>query len=158
MNNNDVQQLVRDHHGQRARRVLSGTTPSGTGDAVPSRPYGAADAAAGPAEALQSSLGGGNPAALAQPKPGEVVPGLGWGGGIDVLLSARRPGPSGQAYGLDMTGEMLSLTGENRAGSGLADAEFLRGESENIRFQTPRPGSSPTAAAAGTPERTTDAR
>lgn len=99
------------------------------------------------------------PAALTQLKPGEVVLGLGSGGGIDVLLSARRAGPSGQAYRLDMTGEMRTLAEENKARSGLANVESLRARARTSRFQTPRWRSSPTAAAAGTPERThTDAR
>jgi arsenite methyltransferase len=132
MNDNDVQQLVKDHYGQEARRVLSGTAAGGTGDAVSRDLYGEADAAAVPAEALKASLGCGNPAALAQLKPGEVVLDLGSGGGIDVLLSARRVGPSGKAYGLDMTEEMLTLAERNKARSGLANAEFLRGEIENI--------------------------
>jgi arsenite methyltransferase len=159
MNDNDVKQLVRDHCGQQARRVLSGTTPGGTGDAVSSDLYGGADAAAVPAEALEASLGCGTPAALTQLKPGEVVPGLGSGSGTGVVLSARRAGPSGKAYGLELTGVMVTLAEENKARSGLANVEFLRCEIENIRFRTPRPGPSPTAAAAGTPERTyTDAR
>jgi SAM-dependent methyltransferase len=138
MNDNDVQQLVRDQYGQETRRVLSGTAPSRTGDAVPSDLSGRADATAVPAEALEASLGCGNPAALTQLKPGEVVLDLGSGGGSDVLLSARRVGPSGKAYGLDMTDEMLTPAEENKAGSGLANVEFLRGRSRTSRSRTPR--------------------
>ena len=81
---------------------------------------------------MAASLGCGNPTALAELRPGEVVLDLGSGGGIDVLLSARRVGPTGKAYGLDMTDEMLALAQENKARSGLANVEFLRGEIENI--------------------------
>ena len=97
-----------------------------------------ADIGTVPAEALEASLGCGNPAALAELKPGEVVLDLGSGGGIDVLLSARRVGPSGKAYGLDMTGDMLALAEQNKARSGLGNVEFLRGEIEDI----PLPGAS----------------
>jgi SAM-dependent methyltransferase len=85
-----------------------------------------------PATALAASLGCGNPTALAELKPGETVLDLGSGGGIDVLLSARRVGPTGKAYGLDMTDEMLALARENQAKSGLANVEFLKGEIEDI--------------------------
>jgi ubiquinone/menaquinone biosynthesis C-methylase UbiE len=85
-----------------------------------------------PAEALLASLGCGNPTALAELKAGEVVLDLGSGGGIDVLLSARRVGPTGKAYGLDMTDEMLALASENQATSGLQNVEFLKGEIEHI--------------------------
>jgi arsenite methyltransferase len=132
MNDNDVKQFVKDHYGQEARRFLSGTAASGAADPVPSDLYSAADAGAVPAEALEASLGCGNPTVLAQLQPGEVVLDLGSGGGIDVLLSARRVGPAGHAYGLDMTEEMLALAEQNKARSGLDNAEFLRGEIENI--------------------------
>jgi ubiquinone/menaquinone biosynthesis C-methylase UbiE len=89
-----------------------------------------------PAQALLASLGCGNPTALAELRPGEVVLDLGSGGGIDVLLSARRVGPTGRAYGLDMTDEMLALARENQRRSGLTNVEFLRGEIERI----PLPG------------------
>jgi arsenite methyltransferase len=85
-----------------------------------------------PDAAMQASLGCGNPTALAELKPGEVVLDLGSGGGIDVLLSAKRVGPTGKAYGLDMTDEMLALANENRRKSGLANVEFLKGEIERI--------------------------
>ena len=89
-------------------------------------------AAAVPAEALLASLGCGNPTALAELKPGEVVLDLGSGGGIDVLLSAKRVGPTGKAYGLDMTDEMLALARENQQKSGLTNVEFLKGDIEHI--------------------------
>jgi ubiquinone/menaquinone biosynthesis C-methylase UbiE len=85
-----------------------------------------------PAEAMLASLGCGNPTALAELKPGEVVLDLGSGGGIDVLLSAQRVGPSGRAYGLDMTDEMLTLARENQRTAGLTNVEFLKGEIEHI--------------------------
>jgi SAM-dependent methyltransferase len=135
MNENDVKQLVKEHYGSEARRVLSGAAgccASGSGDPITSDLYGQADQEAVPAEALQASLGCGNPAALADLRPGEVVLDLGSGGGIDVLLSARRVGPAGKAYGLDMTEEMLALAEENKKRSGLANAEFLKGEIEDI--------------------------
>ena len=135
MNDNDVKDLVREHYAQEARRVLSGAAgccASGNDDPVSSDLYGAADREAVPAQALQASLGCGNPAALADLRPGEVVLDLGSGGGIDVLLSARRVGPAGKAYGLDMTEEMLALARENKERSGLENAEFLKGEIEDI--------------------------
>jgi SAM-dependent methyltransferase len=85
-----------------------------------------------PDAAIKASLGCGNPTALAELKPGEIVLDLGSGGGIDVLLSARRVGPTGKAYGLDMTDEMLALAEENKRKSGLANVEFLKGEIENV--------------------------
>jgi len=85
-----------------------------------------------PAQALAASLGCGNPTALAELKPGEIVLDLGSGGGIDVLLSARRVGPTGKAYGLDMTDEMLALARENQQRAGVANVEFLKGEIEHI--------------------------
>ena len=85
-----------------------------------------------PEEAVKASLGCGNPTALAELKPGEMVLDLGSGGGIDVLLSARRVGPTGKAYGLDMTDDMLALARENQKKSGITNVEFLRGEIENI--------------------------
>ena len=85
-----------------------------------------------PETAVLASLGCGNPTALAELKPGETVLDLGSGGGIDVLLSARRVGPAGKAYGIDMTDEMLALAEENKRKSGLANVEFLKGEIEHI--------------------------
>jgi SAM-dependent methyltransferase len=101
-------------------------------DPITSNLYDAAQAGAVPEAALQASLGCGNPTALAELQPGETVLDLGSGGGIDVLLSARRVGPSGKAYGLDMTEEMLALAEENKRKSGLTNVEFLQGEIERI--------------------------
>jgi ubiquinone/menaquinone biosynthesis C-methylase UbiE len=100
--------------------------------------YDAAQAQQIPEEALRASLGCGNPTALAQLHPGEIVLDLGSGGGIDVLLSARRVGPAGKAYGLDMTDEMLALAHENQRKAGVDNVEFLKGDIENI----PLPGNS----------------
>jgi SAM-dependent methyltransferase len=135
MNENDVRQLVKDRYGREARRVLSGaatSTAGGPDGPVSSDLYTEADRQAVPTGALEASLGCGNPAALAQLQPGEVVLDLGSGGGIDVLLSARRVGPAGKAYGLDMTDEMLAVAEENKRRSGQENVEFLRGEIENI--------------------------
>jgi arsenite methyltransferase len=126
----DVRQIVRDKYGREASRVLSGTGCCAA--PAPSGLYGQADQDAVPAQALAASLGCGNPTALAELRPGEVVLDLGSGGGIDVLLSARRVGPEGKAYGLDMTDEMLALAEQNKARAGLDNVEFLRGEIEHI--------------------------
>ena len=104
----------------------------GAGDVITGALYSGVEAAQIPEAALLASLGCGNPTALAQLNPGEVVLDLGSGGGIDVLLSARRVGPAGKAYGLDMTDEMLALAEENRRRSGLSNVEFLKGEIEAI--------------------------
>jgi arsenite methyltransferase len=101
-------------------------------DPITSNLYDDSQAAAIPVEAMLASLGCGNPTALAELKPGEVVLDLGSGGGIDVLLSAKRVGPEGKAYGLDMTDEMLALARENQQKAGLMNVEFLKGEIENI--------------------------
>jgi SAM-dependent methyltransferase len=101
-------------------------------DPITSELYDASQIAALPPEAVQASLGCGNPTALAGLKPGETVLDLGSGGGIDVLLSARRVGPAGKAYGLDMTDEMLALARENQRKAGVQNVEFLKGEIENI--------------------------
>ena len=101
-------------------------------DPITSNLYDAAQTGALPEEAVLASLGCGNPTALAQLKPGETVLDLGSGGGIDVLLSARRVGPTGKAYGLDMTDEMLALARENQRKAGVENVEFLKGEIEHI--------------------------
>src|SRR5437773_2089210 len=101
-------------------------------DPVSSNLYDAAETAALPEGAVRASLGCGNPTALAELHAGEVVLDLGSGGGIDVLLSARRVGPTGKAYGLDMTDEMLDLARENQRKAGVANVEFLKGEIERI--------------------------
>lgn len=132
---------IKQKYGEAALRVRSGKTSCGCGttaaccgddDPITSNLYDEAAAAQIPAEALLASLGCGNPTALADLKPGETVLDLGSGGGIDVLLSARRVGPTGKAYGLDMTDEMLALARENQQKSGLTNAEFLKGEIEHI--------------------------
>ena len=140
----DTRQEVQRRYGDHARRVIeakptsgccgSGPSASATSccDPVTSNLYDPAQAAALPDQAVQASLGCGNPTALASLQPGEVVLDLGSGGGIDVLLSARRVGPTGKAYGLDMTDEMLALAEENTRRSGLTNVEFLRGEIEHI--------------------------
>jgi 2-polyprenyl-3-methyl-5-hydroxy-6-metoxy-1,4-benzoquinol methylase len=130
---------VKEKYGQAALRVRAGgssccgaTAATGCSDPITSNLYDAAQANQIPEEALLGSLGCGNPTALAQLKPGEVVLDLGSGGGIDVLLSARRVGPAGKAYGLDMTDEMLALANENKRKAGVENVEFLRGEIEQI--------------------------
>jgi len=105
---------------------------NGDSDPVTSNLYEAGETTELPEEAVKASLGCGNPTALAKLNPGEIVLDLGSGGGIDVLLSARRVGPTGKAYGLDMTDEMLALARENQRKAGVQNVEFLKGEIENI--------------------------
>jgi arsenite methyltransferase len=135
----DIKEVVKQKYGEAALRVKSGgnsccgaTASSGCADPITSNLYDASQIGQIPAEAVMASLGCGNPTALAQLKPGEVVLDLGSGGGIDVLLSARRVGPTGKAYGLDMTDEMLALANENKRKSGIENVEFLKGEIESI--------------------------
>jgi ubiquinone/menaquinone biosynthesis C-methylase UbiE len=136
----DVKEVVQRKYGEAAERARQGNAAScgcGTSgscgtDPITANLYDEAQAGEIPAAALLASLGCGNPTALAELKPGEVVLDLGSGGGIDVLLSARRVGPTGKAYGLDMTDEMLALARDNQAKSGLKNVEFLRGEIERI--------------------------
>ena len=135
----DIKEVVKQKYGEAALRVKSGgssccgaTASSGCCDPITANLYDAAQAGQIPEEALLASLGCGNPTALAQLKAGETVLDLGSGGGIDVLLSARRVGPTGKAYGLDMTDEMLALANENKRKAGVENVEFLRGEIENI--------------------------
>lgn len=135
----DIKEVVKQKYGDAALRVKSGGSSccgagpsSGCADPITSNLYDASQIGQIPEEALLASLGCGNPTALAQLKPGETVLDLGSGGGIDVLLSARRVGPTGKAYGLDMTDEMLALANENRRKAGLENVEFLKGEIENI--------------------------
>jgi arsenite methyltransferase len=138
--NTDIKEVVKEKYGQAALRVKSGgstccgATPASDSccDPITTNLYDPSQAAQIPEDALKASLGCGNPTALAQLSPGEVVLDLGSGGGIDVLLSARRIGPTGKAYGLDMTDEMLALANENKQKAGIANVEFLRGEIENI--------------------------
>ena len=136
-----IKDIVKEKYGQAALRVGSGqssccgSAPSVSGcqsDPITSNLYSQGETATIPKEALLASLGCGNPTALAQLNPGETVLDLGSGGGIDVLLSARRVGPTGKAYGLDMTDEMLALARENQRKAGVQNADFLKGEIENI--------------------------
>ena len=142
MSTPNVKEVVREKYGQAALRITSGTgnpccrddssALEGSCDPITSNLYDAAQEGEVPETALRASLGCGNPTALAELKPGEIVLDLGSGGGVDVLLSARRVGSTGKAYGLDMTDEMLALAEENKRKSGLANVEFLKGEIENI--------------------------
>lgn len=132
-----VKDIVQQKYGQAALQARAGHKADcgcGTSCCSPmtSNLYDETQAASIPPEAMLASLGCGNPTALAELKPGEVVLDLGSGGGIDVLLSARRVGPTGKAYGLDMTDEMLTLARENQRKAGLTNVEFLRGEIEHI--------------------------
>ena len=131
-----IKDVVRRKYGEAARRVGAGGGCCGGAssccDPITSNLYESAQALDVPADALEASLGCGNPTALAELKPGETVLDLGSGGGIDVLLSASRVGPTGKAYGLDMTDDMLDLAERNRAESGLANVAFLKGEIESI--------------------------
>jgi arsenite methyltransferase len=129
----DVKRAVKQHYGQRALGVLSSGCCGGGGcDPVTRDLYTAGETQGIPESAVLASLGCGNPTALAELRPGEVVLDLGSGGGIDVLLSAQRVGPGGKAYGLDMTDEMLALARENQRKAGVANVEFLKGEMEQI--------------------------
>jgi arsenite methyltransferase len=136
----DVKEQVREKYGQAALRVKSGgssccgSAPGSSccADPITSSLYDSGQTSDLPEEALLASLGCGNPTALAKLHPGETVLDLGSGGGIDVLLSARRVGPAGKAYGLDMTDEMLALARENQRKAGIENVEFLKGEIENI--------------------------
>ena len=140
MAESDIKDLVREKYGQAALRLKSGgsvccaVTPStGSGcDPITSNLYDSRQAGQIPEEAMLASLGCGNPTALAKLNPGETVLDLGSGGGIDVLLSAHRVGPTGKACGLEMTDEMLALAYENKKKAGLENVEFLKGEIENI--------------------------
>ncbi|MFI5113981.1 MAG: arsenite methyltransferase [Terriglobales bacterium] len=138
----NIKEVVKEKYGQAALRVTNKTGGSSCCGAAPasglscdpitSNLYDTEQAAEIPEEAMLASLGCGNPTALARLNPGEVVLDLGSGGGIDVLLSAQRVGPTGRAYGLDMTDEMLALANENKRKAGSENVEFLKGEIENI--------------------------
>ena len=139
MSTPDIKQVVKEKYGQAALRVKTGgssccgaTASSGCCDPITSNLYDATQAGLIPEEAMLASLGCGNPTALAKLNQGDIVLDLGSGGGIDVLLSAKRVGPTGKAYGLDMTDEMLALAEENKRKSGITNVEFLKGEIENI--------------------------
>ena len=136
----NIKDAVKEKYGEAALRVLNGnssccgtaTNCGAAGDPITSRLYDDIQATQIPEEALKASLGCGNPTALATLNPGETVLDLGSGGGIDVLLSARRVGPTGKVYGLDMTDEMLALARENQRKAGIENVEFLKGEIEHI--------------------------
>ena len=136
----ELKSIVKEKYGAAALRVHAGGSSccgasaalDGCCDPITSNLYDAAQTGELPQEAVLASLGCGNPTALAQLKPGETVLDLGSGGGIDVLLSARRVGLTGKAYGLDMTDEMLALARENQRKAGVENVEFLKGEIENI--------------------------
>lgn len=136
----EMKKLVREKYGEAALRVTSGgssccgSAPSSLGcvDPITSNLYDLSQTSQVPEDAVLASLGCGNPTALAKLNPGETVLDLGSGGGIDVLLSAKRVGPAGKAYGLDMTNEMLALARENQRKAGIENAEFLKGEIESI--------------------------
>jgi arsenite methyltransferase len=140
MSSSSIKEVVKEKYGQAALRVHTGGSSccgasaalDGCCDPITTDLYDAAQALQIPEEALKASLGCGNPTALAQLNAGETVLDLGSGGGIDVLLSAKRVGPTGKAYGLDMTDEMLALARENQRKSGIENAEFLKGEIEHI--------------------------
>src|SRR5437667_5088877 len=140
MSSPDIKEVVKEKYGQAALRVTNGgssccgaTASSGLGcDPITTNLYDSSQAGQIPEEALLASLGCGNPTALAQLNSGEVVLDLGSGGGIDVLLSAKRVGPTGKVYGLAMTDEMLALANENKRKAGVENVEFLKGEIEHI--------------------------
>ena len=145
MNAPDIKQVVKEKYAAAARRVTAGGGTSccstsccsdrataGGKDPITSDLYKSTEVGGLPEAAVLASLGCGNPTALAELKAGETVLDLGSGGGIDVLLSARRVGPSGKAYGLDMTDDMLALANRNKEQSGLTNVEFLKGEIEHI--------------------------
>src|ERR1700681_2270607 len=137
----EIKEIVKEKYGQAALRVSTGgssccgasaSLDGSSVDPITANLYDAAQAGQIPEEAVRASLGCGNPTVLAQLNSGETVLDLGSGGGIDVLLSARRVGPTGKAYGLDMTDEMLALARENQKKAGVKNVEFLRGTIENI--------------------------
>src|SRR3954468_4434971 len=138
----NVKEIVKEKYGEAALRVVAGqgngccgSGPSSCatgGDPVTSNLYDEMQKGELPEAAVLASLGCGNPTALAELRPGETVLDLGSGGGIDVLLSAKRVGPTGKAYGLDMTDEMLELALENKARAGATNVEFLKGHIEQI--------------------------
>ena len=139
MTDKNIQEAVKEKYGAAAARVAQGQTACCGGgaelsgcDPITRNLYNQAEKSALPADAVAASLGCGNPTALAKLQPGEVVLDLGSGGGIDVILSARRVAPNGKAYGLDMTDEMLALARENQKKAGIENVEFLKGTIEEI--------------------------
>jgi len=142
-NSQEIKEIVKEKYGQAALRVMRGGSKASccgskaaTGiaqtDPITQALYNLTETSEIPSDAVLASLGCGNPTALARLNPGETVLDLGSGGGIDVLLSAKRVGPTGKAYGLDMTDEMLALARENQRKAGLDNVEFLKGEIENV--------------------------
>jgi arsenite methyltransferase len=139
MSDTNIQEAVRQKYGEAAKRAsIGGTACCGGGtelsgcDAITKDLYDEAEKSSLPEKAVAASLGCGNPTALAKLQPGEIVLDLGSGGGIDVILSAKRVGPTGKAYGLDMTDEMLALARENQKEAGIENVEFLKGAIEKI--------------------------
>src|SRR5712692_8050585 len=139
MSDTNIQETVKQKYGEAAKRAAAGGTACCGGgaqlsgcDPITRDLYSDAEKGALPEKAVAASLGCGNPAALAELQPGEIVLDLGSGGGIDVILSAKRVGPNGRAYGLDMTDEMLALARENQKKAGVENVEFLKGAIENI--------------------------
>jgi arsenite methyltransferase len=139
MSDTNIQEAVKQKYGEAAKRAAAGGTACCGGgaqlsgcDPITKDLYSDAEKRALPEKALAASLGCGNPTALAELRPGEIVLDLGSGGGIDVILSAKRVGPAGKAYGLDMTDEMLALARENQKKAGVENVEFLKGAIENI--------------------------
>jgi arsenite methyltransferase len=139
MSDTNIQDAVKEKYGAAAKQVSAGKTACCGGgaelsgcDPITRNLYNESEKSALPADAVAASLGCGNPTALAELKPGEIVLDLGSGGGIDVLLSAKRVGPTGKAYGVDMTDEMLALARENQKKAGVQNVEFLKGTIENI--------------------------
>ena len=139
MGDRNIQEAVKEKYGAAARQVTAGKSACCGGgaelsgcDPITRDLYDESERSGLPADAVAASLGCGNPTALAKLQPGEVVLDLGSGGGIDVLLSAKRVGPTGKAYGLDMTDEMLALARENQKKAGVQNVEFLRGTIEEI--------------------------
>jgi SAM-dependent methyltransferase len=137
--NQEIKEVVKEKYGQAALRVAAGGSSccgsapaNGCCDPITSNLYDVSQEGQIPEKALLASLGCGNPTALAKLNPGEVVLDLGSGGGIDVLLSAKRVGPTGKVFGLDMTDEMLALANENKKKAGIDNVEFLKGEIERI--------------------------
>jgi arsenite methyltransferase len=139
MSDTNIQDAVKEKYGAAAKQVSAGKTACCGGgaelsgcDPISRNLYNESEKSALPADAVAASLGCGNPTALAKLRPGEIVLDLGSGGGIDVLLSAKRVGPTGKAYGVDMTDEMLALARENQKKAGVQNVEFLKGTIENI--------------------------
>lgn len=140
MRTKEIREVIREKYGKVARQARSEPASCCSPaselkmccDPITSGLYSAQESGEVPEAAMRASLGCGNPAALAELKPGEVVLDLGSGGGVDVLLSARRVGPTGKVYGLDMTDDMLALARENQRQAGVPNAEFLKGEIENV--------------------------